>query len=111
MRVAMLDPQLVLPGHGDPFSGGSARARELVAHHGDRVDACVAAVTQLGHASAYDAARIVFAHVFERERLDAANQRFATTETLAHLERARASKLLTRAREDDGVVRYALAGA
>ncbi|MCB0880419.1 MAG: MBL fold metallo-hydrolase [Thermoleophilia bacterium] len=106
MKVAMLDPKLVLPGHGDPFAGGADRARVLVSHHQQRIDQCVEAVREIGNATAYDTARLVFAHVFEREQLDAPNQRFATTETLAHLERARAEGRVTRARDDEGRVRY-----
>lgn len=110
-RVAMLDPRLVLPGHGDPFSGGSDRARALVAHHDERIEQCVAAVGELGAATAYDTATAVFRHVFEGDGLDATNQRFATTETLAHLERARFAGQLTRARDEHGLVRYSIAGA
>lgn len=106
IKVAMLDPRVVLPGHGDPFEGGAARARVLMKHHRERIDECVAAVEAIGAAAAFDVARRVFAHVFEAERPDAANQRFATTESLAHLERARFEQRLTRAREDDGIVRY-----
>ncbi len=106
MVVAMLDPKLVLPGHGAPFEGGAERARVLVAHHHDRIDQCVKAVTALGTATAFETARRVFPHVFDAERPDPANQRFATTESLAHLERARFDGRLTRAREADGLVRY-----
>ncbi len=111
IKVAMLDPTLVLPGHGDPFSDAAARARVLVQHHHDRIDDCVGAVSELGAAAAYDVARLVFAHVFAAQRPDPANQRFATTESLAHLERARFDGRLVRAREDDGLVRYRPAGA
>jgi glyoxylase-like metal-dependent hydrolase (beta-lactamase superfamily II) len=111
MQVAMLDPGLVLPGHGDPFTGGSERARELVRHHHARIDSCVEAVQQIGPATAYEVARRVFAHVFERERLDAPNQRFATTETLAHLERARFAGLVQRERGEDGRTRYQASGS
>ena len=111
IKVAMLDPQFVLPGHGDPFTGAAERARVLVQHHDTRIDECVAAVTELGDAAAYDVARRVFAHVFAAERPDPANQRFATTESLAHLERARFDRRLTRARDEDGLVRYRIIGA
>jgi len=111
IKVAMLDPSLVLPGHGDPFTAGAERARVLVQHHADRIDQCVAAVEELGAATAYDTAQQVFAHVFAADRPDPANQRFATTESLAHLERARSTKRLTRARGDDGLVRYRTTGA
>lgn len=106
MAIAMVDPELVLPGHGEPFRGGAERARVLMQHHLDRIDACVEGVVQLGSATAWDVATRVFAHVFERGTPDPANQRFATTETLAHLERARFDGRVTRARDDDGLIRY-----
>lgn len=106
VRIAFLDPALVLPGHGDPFADGAARARDLVAHHDERIDQCVAAVAALGRATCYDAARLVFSRVFAAERPDPANERFATTETLAHLERARGAGRVTRSRDDDGRTRY-----
>jgi glyoxylase-like metal-dependent hydrolase (beta-lactamase superfamily II) len=87
MKVAMLDPGTVLPGHGDPFDGAAARARTLVAHHQQRIDECVDALAQLGGCTAFDAARQVFARVFSAESPDPANQRFATA-----LERSVASR-------------------
>lgn len=111
MRVALLDPELVLPGHGDPFGDAAARARQLVRHHDERIDQCVDAVARLGRATCYDAARLVFAHVFAVDRPDPANQRFATTETLAHLERARGSGRVARTRDEDGRTRYSAARA
>lgn len=111
VTIAMVDPRLVLPGHGEPFTGASARARALVAHHVERIDQCVAAVASLGEATAYEAARIVFGHVFRAEHPDPANQRFATTETLAHLERARFDGLVDRAPGTDGLVRYRAAAS
>lgn len=106
MRVALLDPELVLPGHGDPFGGAAARARDLVRHHQERIDQCVDAVSVLGGGTSYDVARIVFERVFAAERPDPANQRFATTETLAHLERARGAGRVRRERDGEGRVRY-----
>lgn len=111
IKVAMLDPKLVLPGHGDPFGDGAGRARALMQHHQDRIDDCVEAVRALGDVTAYDAAQRVFAHVFEVERPDPANRRFATTETLAHLERARFDGRVARARETDGRIRYRVTGS
>ena len=82
-----------------------------MAHHVDRIDECIAAVDELGSATAYEAARVVFSRVFSSEQPDPANQRFATTESLAHLERARFDKRVVRARGDDGLTRYRIAGA
>lgn len=98
--------ELVLPGHGEPFRGAADRARELVGHHVDRLESCVEAVRSIAPATAYEVARRAFAHVFARDRIDAVNQRFATTETLAHLERARFDGRLERGRSGDGLMRY-----
>lgn len=105
-RVAQLDVSTVLPGHGAPFSGARERLRFLVGHHVERIDQCVGAVRAAGGATAYEVARSVFSRVFERDALDAPNQRFATTESLAHLERARAVGLLEQRHDDDGITRY-----
>ena len=109
VTIAMVDPRLVLPGHGEPFAGAAARARALMRHHVERIDDCVTAVSGLGAATAYEIARVVFSHVFDPDEPDVANERFATTETLAHLERARFGGRVARERGDDGLVRYRLA--
>lgn len=101
--VAGLDATHVLPGHGVPFSGATNRAQQLIEHHAARVDACVDAVRELDAPTAFEVARHVFAHVFEREVPDLADQRFATTEALAHLERACVTGRLSRARETNGM--------
>lgn len=113
-EVACLDPQLVLPGHGEPFRGGADRAHALVRHHDARVLDCVGAVRELveggrgaGGATAYDAASLAFSRVFARPDASATDRRFATTETLAHLEHARLGAGHVTCTEDDaGVVRY-----
>ena len=82
-RTAALAIDLVLPGHGAPFSGAAARSRELLEHHDERLCACIAALAG-GPLSGHE----VSLEVFGPQR-DAANERFALTETLAHLELAR----------------------
>jgi glyoxylase-like metal-dependent hydrolase (beta-lactamase superfamily II) len=106
MSIAMVVPQLVLPGHGTPFAGAADRARALMAHHVERIDDCVRAVADLDEPTTYEVARVVFARVFDAERPDAANERFATTETLAHLERARFDGRVARSCDADGFVRW-----
>ena len=110
-RVQQLEVRTVLPGHGAPFARAHERARALVEHHDERIDRCVDAVRELGSATAYEVARAVFAHVFTSDSPDPANQRFATTESLAHLEYARAAGRLTRSRSDDDRVQYTVASA
>ncbi|HEY7178271.1 MAG TPA: MBL fold metallo-hydrolase [Gaiella sp.] len=76
-----LDPRLALPGHGDPLTDPVGRARELVAHHRERLAATAAA---LGHEprSAYEVSFALFG-----DDLKPAARRFAVAETLSHLER------------------------
>lgn len=105
-RVRELHVERVLPGHGDPFGGAARRAQQLVEHHVERMRQCVDAVQAIGSASAYEVAGRVFERVFRSEQLDAPNQRFATTESLAHLERVRFEGRLARELGDDGVLRY-----
>jgi glyoxylase-like metal-dependent hydrolase (beta-lactamase superfamily II) len=76
-----LDPRLALPGHGELLTDPVGRARELVAHHRERLAATVAA---LGDAprSAYEVSFALFG-----DDLKPAARRFAVAETLSHLER------------------------
>lgn len=100
-RVASLDHvELVLPGHGTPFRGAKLRAQELVAHHADRIDACVGALAGSPGLTAFDVALVAFPRVFAGSDVDAPSARFATTEALAHLEHARVLGRVEAARED-----------
>jgi glyoxylase-like metal-dependent hydrolase (beta-lactamase superfamily II) len=80
-RTVELDPELALPGHGEPIHDPAARARELIEHHRERLDVTAAALRD-GPRTAYE----VSLAVFERD-LDPSGRRFAVAETLAHLER------------------------
>lgn len=80
-RVIDLDPRVALPGHGDPIPDPVGRARALIAHHRERLEATA---TALGPAprSGYEVSIPLFgAH------LKPASRRFAVAETLSHLER------------------------
>ncbi len=80
-RTIELAPRLALPGHGDPIEDPVGRARELIAHHRERLDATAAA---LGGAprTGYDVSFALFG-----ADLKPAARRFAVAETLSHLER------------------------
>ena len=80
-RTIELAPELVLPGHGEPISDPAQRARELIEHHRERLDATAAAVRE-GPRTAYEVSLALF-----QTELDASGRRFAVAETLAHLER------------------------
>ena len=77
-RVAQYDIRAVLPGHGAPFERAQERCEALCEHHESRLAACVEAAARA--ASTWEIARTVFgAHLHPRD------ERFAVTETLAHL--------------------------
>jgi glyoxylase-like metal-dependent hydrolase (beta-lactamase superfamily II) len=79
-RIIALAPRLALPGHGDPIGDPARRARELISHHGVRIDETAAALD--GEAqSAYDVSLILFPGP-----LPTTLRRFALAETRAHLE-------------------------
>jgi glyoxylase-like metal-dependent hydrolase (beta-lactamase superfamily II) len=100
-RVARLDVDLVLPGHGAPFTGARDRCIALAAHHERRLDACLAALRD-GPRTAHEVALQVFG-----PQREPSNQRFAVTETLAHLELARTRGQVS-LDEDDALVRASL---
>jgi glyoxylase-like metal-dependent hydrolase (beta-lactamase superfamily II) len=79
-RIAELRPRLALPGHGPLLADAAGRAREIAAHHADRLDT-TAATLAAGPRTAHEVSAAVFEHV------PVAQMRFALTETVAHLER------------------------
>lgn len=98
-RVIGLAPRLALPGHGNPIADPAGRARELLAHHSERLDHAAGALAG-GPQTAYE----VSLSLWEQE-FTPTLRRMAVAETLAHLEhllplgRARRS-------EEDGRVTY-----
>jgi len=80
-RTIVLAPAVAYGGHGDPIMDPVGRARELIAHHEERLRLAVSAL-RAEPRSAYD---VSFA-LFGRD-LEAAGRRFAVAETLSHLER------------------------
>jgi glyoxylase-like metal-dependent hydrolase (beta-lactamase superfamily II) len=80
-RTIELRPRLALPGHGPPIPDPAGRAKELVEHHLERLDATEHLLGPLPR-TAYELSLDLFgAELPVRER------RFAVAETLAHLER------------------------
>ena len=80
-RIVELDPRVAYAGHKDPIEDPAGRAREIIAHHRERLDGAAAALDGRP-LSAYE----VSLALFERE-LSPTLRRFATAESLAHLER------------------------
>jgi glyoxylase-like metal-dependent hydrolase (beta-lactamase superfamily II) len=75
-----LAPRLALPGHGEPIEDPVGRARALLAHHAERLDATAAALDSEPR-SGYAVSFPLFG-----DHLKPAARRFAVAETLSHLE-------------------------
>src|SRR3954454_283579 len=99
-RIEELAPRVAYAGHKDPVSHPAARAREIRAHHVERLDHTRAALdgTPL---TAYDVSLALF-----ESDLSVTLRRFATAEALAHLER-----LVRDGRASRGEGGYVAAGA
>jgi glyoxylase-like metal-dependent hydrolase (beta-lactamase superfamily II) len=80
-RLIELAPRIVYPGHGEPVEDAPARARELIEHHRERLDATEAAIGD-DPRHAYDVSHVLFGR-----ELSPTQRRFAVAETLSHLER------------------------
>jgi hypothetical protein len=79
--VIALAPKLALPGHGEPLTDPVGRARELLTHHRERLEATAAALGDEPR-SGYEVSFPLFG-----EDLKPSARRFAVAETLSHLER------------------------
>jgi glyoxylase-like metal-dependent hydrolase (beta-lactamase superfamily II) len=79
-RLAALDIDLILPSHGDPFSGHRTWIADTVGHHRERCDE----ILKLLAASPQTAHQMV--GEMWRKRLSPINHHFAIFEVLAHLE-------------------------
>jgi glyoxylase-like metal-dependent hydrolase (beta-lactamase superfamily II) len=80
-RTIELAPRIALPGHGEPIEDPVGRARELKAHHDERLAATVAALGP-NPRTGYELSLVLFG-----AELPPAGRRFAIAETLSHLER------------------------
>ncbi|MDB5084564.1 MAG: metallo-beta-lactamase superfamily protein, partial [Bacilli bacterium] len=98
-RIRNLNPQLTLPGHGQPMLNTAERANAITLHHEKRI-ADLMTLIDSGLSTAYDIA----CSYFRLERLTAHQIRFALAETLAHLEYLVFNGKLVKT--DGGVVRY-----
>jgi glyoxylase-like metal-dependent hydrolase (beta-lactamase superfamily II) len=100
-RTAELAPRIAYPGHGDPILDPAGRARELIEHHRNRLDATERSLAGASRPlSGYDVSLALFGGA-----LDPAARRFAVAETLSHLERLVVEGRAARA-GDGGVVSY-----
>jgi glyoxylase-like metal-dependent hydrolase (beta-lactamase superfamily II) len=102
-RITELQARLALPGHGELIDDPAGRARELIAHHGERLEQ-TAAVLDGRPRSAYEVSLSLFP-----EPLPSTLRRFALAETRAHLEYLVRREGARRVDEDERVS-YAAAG-
>jgi glyoxylase-like metal-dependent hydrolase (beta-lactamase superfamily II) len=101
-RIAELAPRVALPGHFDRIDDPAGRARELIAHHEERLGQTAAALDGRPQ-SAYEVSLTLFP-----EPLSTTLRRFALAETRAHLEYLVHRE---RARRIDGSERVSYAAA
>jgi glyoxylase-like metal-dependent hydrolase (beta-lactamase superfamily II) len=97
-RMIELAPSIAFAGHREPIEDPAARARELIDHHRDRLDATLAALQERPK-TAYEVSLSVFG------TLSTSLRRFALAESLAHLERLVCEERAER-REEDGRVLF-----
>jgi glyoxylase-like metal-dependent hydrolase (beta-lactamase superfamily II) len=99
-RVEKLAPDIVLPGHGRPFSDGAERARATVRHHERRLGAILQVVRR----------RACSAHEITQEIFGATllnfEKRLALGEALAHIHYLRLRGEIERTEGPDGVRLY-----
>jgi glyoxylase-like metal-dependent hydrolase (beta-lactamase superfamily II) len=98
-RTIALAPRVALPGHGETIGDPVGRARQLIAHHADRLDEASRHLRPEPQ-SGYALSLALFGH-----DLKPAARRFAVAETLSHLERLVAVGRAAR-QEDGGTVTY-----
>jgi len=80
-ETIVLEPSLAVAGHGEPIADPSGRARQLLAHHRDRLEATAAALSAEPR-TGYEVSFPLFG-----SDLKASARRFAVAEALSHLER------------------------
>jgi glyoxylase-like metal-dependent hydrolase (beta-lactamase superfamily II) len=103
--VERLDPALVLPGHGRPFTDGAVRARAVARHHDRRLGAIVQVVRREPKTAVQ-----ITDEIFGTTLLNF-HRRLALGEALAHLAYLRKRDEVKRFRDDDGKFRYRKAKA
>jgi len=97
------DETLILPSHGRPFQGASARMAQLRTHHAERLSELQQACRQQA-LSAHDALPLIF-----KRALDVHQTTFAMGEAIAHLNLLWQAGRLVRHRDAQGTYRFSTA--
>lgn len=98
-QLRKLPINIVLPAHGQPFTGAAERIDELCAHHRERLDLTKA--TAGNGSSAYEVCREIFG-----DQLNVYDMRFALAETMAHLVYLEQKSILATRLEGDRLLFY-----
>lgn len=85
-RIAPLDVDLILPGHGEPFGQLAERVEAIQAHHEARLDAMSKILTTIPKTAYQVAAESPWSLDIAWEDFPSVHQQFALTETIAHLD-------------------------
>ena len=105
-RVSLLNVDLVLPGHGEPFSGLRRRVEGLLQHHEQRLNQVMSA-TRHHQSSPWEIARQIDWSVGPWEHMDYTNRVMAMRETLVHLQLLEEEQRLAMS-QVDGLLLYGL---
>jgi glyoxylase-like metal-dependent hydrolase (beta-lactamase superfamily II) len=110
-KVRALPDLRILPAHGPLAPSSHARVDELLLHHEQRLDLCLAALASGPSTAAQVAGHLGWTrHEHPYDDLDVFSRGMAAMETKAHLELLVARGQAVRSEDSDGVVSFALAG-
>lgn len=79
-RYVELDPQLVLPGHGPPFSDVAGLVEDIRLHHARRAEVILEHLRGLGESTVYELSRVTFPDV------DSVGAILSVSEVVGHLD-------------------------
>jgi glyoxylase-like metal-dependent hydrolase (beta-lactamase superfamily II) len=99
-KVEGLDPGLVLPGHGHPFTEGAERARVVARHHDRRLGSILQVIRREPHTVNYITEEIWGEDLLNFQR------RLALGEALAHVAYLRRRGEIERVETDEGTLAY-----
>ena len=107
-RLKELEVEMVLPGHGQPFTNFRSRVEELIRHHELRNAQILSALNPESKTAYQIANEITWvddANGISLDKLDHWNRRMAVLETMSHLEAMRANREVDRFSQDD-IIHY-----
>lgn len=103
-KLKQLEVEVVLPGHGQPFTNFRSRVEEIIQHHKLRNTQILSALNskpKTAYQIAHEITWVDDVNGIPLDRLDPWNRRMAVLETLSHLEAMRANQEVDRFSRDD----------